>query len=96
MRRDRKAERIHELLVELYPEPPIPLDHKSDYELLVAVLLSAQCTDKRVNTVTPTLFARADSPQAMASVPVAEIQSIIRPCGLSPAKARNSLPVRNS
>lgn len=89
MRRDLKAKRIHEILVELYPKPPIPLDHKSDFELLVAVLLSAQCTDKRVNTVTPTLFARANSPQKMATVPVADIQSIIRPCGLSPAKAKN-------
>lgn len=89
MRRDHKAHRIHELLIELYPKPPIPLDHKSDYQLLVAVLLSAQCTDKRVNTVTPTLFARARTPQKMAELPVAEIQSIIRPCGLSPAKAKN-------
>jgi endonuclease-3 len=89
MRRDLKAARIHKLLVELYPKPPIPLAHKSDYQLLVAVLLSAQCTDKRVNTVTPALFALAETPQKMAQVPVAEIQSIIRPCGLSPAKAKN-------
>lgn len=89
MRRNQKADRIHEILVDLYPKPPIPLDHKSDYELLVAVLLSAQCTDKRVNTVTPKLFAKANSPQKMSKVPVAEIQSIIRPCGLSPAKAKN-------
>ncbi len=67
----------------------IPLDHKSNFELLVAVLLSAQCTDKRVNTVTPTLFARAQTSKKMAKVPVAEIQAIIRPCGLSPAKAKN-------
>ncbi len=89
MNRDLKAQRIHKILVELYPKPPIPLDHKSHFELLVAVLLSAQCTDKRVNIVTPTLFARANSPQAMAVVPISEIQSIIRPCGLSPAKAKN-------
>jgi endonuclease-3 len=89
MKRELKAERIHKILVELYPKPPIPLDHKSHYELLVAVLLSAQCTDKRVNIVTPSLFARANSPHAMTEVPVAEIQAIIRPCGLSPAKAKN-------
>lgn len=75
-------------LQELYPNPPIPLDHKDPYTLLVAVLLSAQCTDKRVNAITPALFARADTPEAMAEVPVEEIQAIIRPCGLSPAKAK--------
>ncbi len=89
MRRDLKAQRIHSILKRLYPKPPIPLDHKSNFELLVAVLLSAQCTDKRVNTVTPLLFARANTPKKMSTVPVAEIQSIIRPCGLSPAKAKN-------
>ena len=89
MRRDLKAARIHKLLVELYPEPPIPLVHQGDYQLLVAVLLSAQCTDQRVNTVTPTLFARAHTPQEMAKLPIAELQSIIRPCGLSLTKAKN-------
>lgn len=75
-------------LAELYPETPIPLDHKDPYTLLVAVLLSAQCTDKRVNLVTPHLWAVADNPADMARVPVAEIQTIIRPCGLSPQKAK--------
>ena len=89
MRREDKATRIHELLVTLYPEPPIPLDHQSPYTLLVAVLLSAQCTDKRVNTVTPALFDLADTPEAMAVVPVPDIKAIIRPCGLSPAKSKN-------
>jgi endonuclease-3 len=89
VRRDLKAARIHKILVDLYPTPPIPLDHKSNFELLVAVLLSAQCTDKRVNTVTPTLFGKANTPDKMAKLPVAEIQAIIRPCGLSPAKAKN-------
>src|SRR5260221_10698916 len=75
-------------LAELYPETPIPLDHKDPYTLLVAVLLSAQCTDKRVNLVTPQLWAVADNPADMAQVPVAKIQTIIRPCGLSPQKAK--------
>lgn len=70
-----------------YPETPIPLDHEDPYTLLIAVLLSAQCTDSRVNIITPLLFARAKTPQAMMRVPVAEIQAIIRPCGLSPRKA---------
>ncbi|HEY0864422.1 MAG TPA: endonuclease III [Lacunisphaera sp.] len=75
-------------LAELYPETPIPLDHKDPYTLLVAVLLSAQCTDKRVNLVTPHLWAVADNPADMALVPVPQIQAIIRPCGLSPQKAK--------
>jgi endonuclease-3 len=75
-------------LAELYPETPIPLDHWDPYTLLVAVLLSAQCTDKRVNLVTPHLWAVADNPAAMARVPVTKIQGIIRPCGLSPQKAK--------
>jgi endonuclease III len=83
-----RAECIMNRLAELYPDPPIPLDHKDPFTLLVAVLLSAQCTDKRVNQVTPELFAHADSPEAMTGVPVEEIQRIIRPCGLSPAKAK--------
>jgi endonuclease III len=89
MRRPEKATRIHEILDELYPQPPIPLDHADPYTLLVAVLLSAQCTDARVNLVTPGLFARASTPEAMAEVPVAEIQDLIRSCGLAPAKAKN-------
>ncbi len=86
-----KAERaafIDRFLAELYPETPVPLDHKDAYTLLVAVLLSAQCTDKRVNEVTPALFALADNPADMARVPVEKIQAVIRPCGLSPQKAR--------
>ena len=89
MKREAKAIRIQQMLDELYPEPPIPLDHSDPYTLLVAVLLSAQCTDARVNTVTPALFARAGDPFTMAGVPVDEIREIIRPCGLSPTKARN-------
>jgi endonuclease-3 len=86
-----KAERaafIDRRLAELYPETPIPLDHKDAFTLLVAVLLSAQSTDKGVNKVTPLLFARADSPEKMMAVPVEEIREIIRPVGLSPQKAK--------
>lgn len=86
-----KAERVAFIanrLQQLYPEPPIPLQHKDAYTLLIAVLLSAQCTDERVNTVTPTLFALADNPYDMAKVPVEKIQEIIRPCGLSPQKSK--------
>jgi len=83
-----RAAYIDQRLAELYPETPIPLDHRDAYTLLVAVLLSAQCTDKRVNTVTPALWALADNPADMARVPVEQIQQIIRPCGLSPQKAR--------
>jgi endonuclease-3 len=88
MTRSERAAYIDEWLAELYPETPIPLAHRDAYTLLVAVLLSAQCTDKRVNLVTPHLWALADNPAAMAQVPVAKIQAIIRPCGLSPQKAR--------
>lgn len=83
-----RAAFIDRRLAELYPETPAPLDHKDAYTLLIAVLLSAQCTDKRVNEVTPHLWAVADNPAAMAKVPVAKIQEIIRPCGLSPQKAK--------
>lgn len=79
---------ILEELERLYPETPIPLDHKDTYTLLVAVLLSAQCTDERVNKITPALFKRADHPEAMAQVPVDEIEAIIKPCGLAPRKAK--------
>ncbi len=88
MTRLQRAELIDRRLAELYPAPPIPLVHRDAYTLLVAVLLSAQCTDKRVNEVTPALFARAGDAAAMAQVPVAEIQAIVRPCGLSPQKAK--------
>ena len=88
MTRAERAAYVDRRLGELYPETPVPLDHRDPYTLLIAVLLSAQCTDKRVNQVTPALFARADNPAAMARVPVEEIRAIIRPCGLSPQKAR--------
>lgn len=87
MNKKEKAQYIIETLEALYPETPIPLDHKDPYTLLVAVLLSAQCTDARVNTVTPQLFALADNPFEMTKQDVAQIQQIIRPCGLSPKKA---------
>jgi endonuclease III len=86
--RQQRADFVARRLAELYPETPIPLDHRDAYTLLVAVLLSAQCTDKRVNTVTPQLWALADNPRDMARVPVEQIQAVIRPCGLSPQKAR--------
>jgi endonuclease-3 len=86
--RQARADHIGRKLEELYPKTPIPLDHKDAFTLLVAVVLSAQCTDKRVNLVTPELFALADTPEKMMHVPVAEIQRIIRPCGLSPQKAK--------
>ena len=84
-----KVKLIMETLEELYPETPIPLDHSDPYTLLVAVLLSAQCTDKRVNLVTPDLFQLANNPGDMSRVSIADIQAIIRPCGLSPAKSKN-------
>lgn len=87
-----KAERaalIDGRLAELYPDTPIPLDHSNPFTLLVAVLLSAQCTDVRVNLVTPALFARADEPGAMSLVRVEEIEAIVRSCGLAPRKAKN-------
>jgi endonuclease-3 len=79
---------IQARLAELYPDPPVPLDHRDPFTLLVAVLLSAQCTDERVNRVTPALFALADTPGAMAALPEDEIRAVIRPCGLSPQKAK--------
>lgn len=84
----KKALAIADVLDQLYPTTPIPLDHKDPYTLLVAVLLSAQCTDVRVNQVTPSLFALADNPIDMAKVPVESIKEIIRPCGLSPRKSK--------
>ncbi|MEM7673300.1 MAG: endonuclease III, partial [Verrucomicrobiota bacterium] len=89
MKKRERADYIQNLLDELYPETPIPLDHTSPYTLLVAVLLSAQCTDERVNQVTPALFAEADTPEGMVNVPVETIHGIIRPCGLAPAKSKN-------
>jgi endonuclease-3 len=76
-------------LERLYPDPPVPLDHKDSFTLLIAVLLSAQCTDARVNTVTPVLFALADNPFDMVKLSVSQIESIVRPCGLGPAKSKN-------
>lgn len=89
MKKAEKTEKIRRILADLYPETPIPLDHKDPYTLLIAVLLSAQCTDARVNLVTPALFAKADSPQKMVRLSVEQIREIIRPCGLSPAKSKN-------
>jgi endonuclease-3 len=89
MRRAEKAEHILSMLDELYPETPIPLDHKNPFELLVAVLMSAQTTDLKVNEVTPALFERGPTPAAMAALPVEEIQSLIRFVGLAPTKAKN-------
>jgi endonuclease-3 len=88
MTREQKARRIEAILDRLYPDVDVPLDHRDAYTLLIAVLLSAQCTDVRVNQVAPLLFARADTPQAMVKLPVRTIERIIRPCGLAPAKAR--------
>ena len=88
MTKKEKADFIVKTLDKLYPNPPIPLDHKDAYTLLIAVLLSAQCTDVRVNLVTPALFKLADNPFKMAKVPVEKIKEIIRPCGLSPKKSQ--------
>ena len=88
MRRAEKAQRIGAILDERFPDPPIPLDHRDPYTLLVAVLLSAQCTDKRVNEITPRLFRLADNPADMARVEVEHILDIVRPCGLGPAKSK--------
>lgn len=82
------ARKIHRILNKLYPEPAIPLTHCDSYTLLIAVLLSAQCTDARVNKVTPELFAKASTPQAMCKLTVKAIQKIIHSCGLSPQKAK--------
>ena len=89
MKRAEKAKKIGEILDELYPQPPIPLAHRDPFTLLVAVLLSAQTTDAQVNKVTPSLFARASTPEAMAKLSVEEILESIRACGLAPTKAKN-------
>lgn len=88
MRKQEKADHIRAILEELFPEVPVPLRHEDPYTLLVAVLLSAQCTDERVNKVTPDLWARARTPDQMVLLTVEEIRDIIRPCGLAPAKAK--------
>lgn len=89
MKKFEKAAFVIETLERLYPETPVPLDHTNAYTLLVAVLLSAQCTDERVNKITPALFALADNAADMCGVPTEKIKEIIRPCGLSPAKSKN-------
>ena len=86
--KQERAAFIDRRLAELYPRTPVPLDHTDPFTLLVAVLLSAQCTDKRVNLTTPALFALADTPEAMARLSVAQIDAIVRPCGLAPRKAQ--------
>ena len=87
MLKSERVKFIQQRLNELYPNPPIPLEHQSYFQLLVAVLLSAQCTDKRVNEVTPNLFAIASDAHAMVKVPIEQIYKIIRPCGLAPKKS---------
>ena len=88
MNKQEKVNFVIDTLEDLYPETPVPLDHKDPYTLLIAVLLSAQCTDARVNTITPLLFDKADNPFDMIKMSVEEIKSIIRPCGLSPMKSK--------
>jgi endonuclease-3 len=86
--KQEKVDFVIDTLEELFPETPIPLDHKDAYTLLIAVLLSAQCTDERVNKITPILFKKADNPYDMVKLTIEEIKAIIRPCGLSPAKSK--------
>lgn len=88
MRKQQRAAIVAQRLADLYPNPPIPLDHQDAFTLLVAVVLSAQCTDKKVNQITPALFRVGGTPQAMAKLEVAEILEIIRPLGLAPQKAK--------
>src|SRR6476660_4011236 len=88
MTQQERASFVLKRLTDLYPEVPIPLDHTDAYTLLIAVLLSAQCTDIRVNQITPLLFAKADNPYDMVKMSVEEIKEIIRPCGLSPMKSK--------
>ena len=91
LRNMSKSERVAYIdatLEKLYPSPPVPLDHKDPFTLLIAVLLSAQCTDERVNQVTPALFKEADNPLAMSAMAIDDIRTIIRPCGLSPQKSK--------
>jgi endonuclease-3 len=88
MTKSEKVKDILKILEKHFPDPAIPLDHKDAYTLLISVLLSAQCTDERVNKTTPTLFRLADNPFDMAKIPVDEIREVIKPCGLSPAKSK--------
>ena len=91
MTKTEKAQFVIDTLERLYPTVPIPLDHTDEFTLLIAVLLSAQCTDKRVNIITPALFARAGNPFDMAKVPLLEIETLIKTCGLYKAKSKNIL-----
>ncbi|OCB77706.1 endonuclease III [Flavobacterium piscis] len=88
MNKEARVQFVINTLKQLYPTIPIPLDHKDPYTLLIAVLLSAQCTDVRVNQITPILFAKADNPYDMVKMSIEEIKEIIRPCGLSPMKSK--------
>ena len=88
MTKQERANKIQAILDKEFPTVPIPLDHKDPYTLLIAVLLSAQCTDERVNKITPLLFSKADNPYDMVKMSVEEIKEIIRPCGLSPMKSK--------
>ena len=89
MKRKEKAERIQTMLEKLYPETPVPLDHETPFQLLIAVLMSAQTTDLKVNQVTPELFKQGPTPEKMAMLEVSKIQSLIREVGLAPTKAKN-------
>ena len=95
MRKYEKVKYVIQSLEDLYPNPPIPLNSSNDFTLLIAVLLSAQCTDERVNKVTPTLFSRADNPYDMVKLSISEIEDIIRSCGLSPSKSKNIYNLSN-
>ena len=91
MKKSEKATRIHDILEDLYPDPPIPLDHRDPFTLLIAVMLSAQTTDARVNMVTPGLFKRASTARRMAKLPVETVLKEIRTCGLAPGKSKNAV-----
>ena len=95
MKKKQRSELILKVLEEIYPQVPIPLKHKNNYELLIAVLLSAQCTDERVNKVTPELFSRASTPYKMQDISLEDIYNIIRPCGLAPKKSKAILGLSN-
>jgi len=88
MIKTERAKTAQRILNKIYPKTPIPLNHKSNYELLIAVLLSAQCTDERVNKVTPQLFKLANTPEKMAKISIKKIYSIVKPCGLGPKKSK--------
>jgi len=88
MKKQDKVKGIHKILDKIYPNPPVPLNHQNPYTLLIAVLLSARCTDKKVNEVTPDLFNLADNPNDMAKKNVNQVRKIVKPCGLSPQKSK--------